>query len=130
MKSWSIKRCFTVLFVAALLITGLDVHAIREEDFPMPLEGEFSNIGARSIAPVNPVEAVLRGNKMVIIKFNVFVPNVTINIKDINNTIIYTKTVACPQYETISLEGMESGSYTLELSAETGYMHGTFMYVY
>lgn len=129
MKSWSIKRCFTVLFVATLLITGLDAQAIREEDYPMPLEGEFGITGARSIAPVNSVEAVLSG-KMINIKFNIWVPNVTINVKDINNTIIYTRTVASPQRETISLEGLESGCYTLELSGETGYMHGTFMYVY
>lgn len=130
MKTLFIKRCFTVLFIAILLITGLNVQAIREEDYPMPLEGEFGITGARSVVPVNSVEAVLRGNKMINIKFNIFVPNVTINIKDTNNTIIYTKTIAAPEYEIISLEGLEEGCYTLELSADTGYMYGTFMYVY
>lgn len=117
------------LSIIVLLLLCGQVEASTHSQKNVPLEGELDTRDMRSIDREKGVTAFL-GDTELNIEFNIYVPEVTINIKDINNTIIYTKTVACPQYETISLEGMESGSYTLELSAETGYMHGTFMYIY
>lgn len=123
-RNW---RLLMVMF--SLLLTCFQIQAMRDIDEDIPMEGELGNYGMRSVYPPQNVHAVLSG-KSVNIEFLQNIPLVTINIKDTNNTIIYTKTVPSPQYESISLEGLESGCYTLELSADTGYMYGTFMYVY
>lgn len=129
MKSWSIKSVFTLSFVFILLLTSFPGQAKREEERNIPLEGEFDNIGARSITPQKTVDAILSGAN-VNIKFYVYVPYVTINIKNADQTVIYTNTISAPQCETISLKGFESGCYTLEIDADNGSMYGTFMYVF
>lgn len=118
---------FLSIIVLLLLCGQIEAGTYRQKN--VPLEGELDTRDMRSIGGETTVTAFLDETELNI-EFYKYIPEVTISIKDVNNTIIYTKTVASPRYEIISLEGIESGCYTLELSAETGYMHGTFMYVY
>lgn len=123
-KSWR------TLFIMFLLVSaGFHIHAMKDIDEDIPMEGELGTTGMRSVFPHENAHAILSGD-IVRIEFFQKVPLVTISIKNGDNTIVYTKTVSNPHYETISLEGLESGCYTLELSADSGYMYGTFMYVY
>lgn len=117
------------LSIIVLLLLCGQIEAAMHREKNIPLEGEMDTTDMRSIGGETTVTAFLDETELNI-EFYKYIPEVTISIKDVNNTIIYTKTVASPRYEIISLEGIESGCYTLELSAETGYMHGTFMYVY
>lgn len=123
-----IKLAGFLSIIVLLLLCG-QIEAAEQPQKNVPLEGELDARDMRSIGGEKSIIAFLEGTDLNI-EFNKYIPEVTISIKDVNNTIIYTKTVAAPEYEIISLEGLETGCYTLELSAETGYMHGTFMYVY
>lgn len=113
----------------SLFLACFEMRAMQKVDEDIPMEGELGRRGMRSIDPQQSVHAVLSENN-INIEFFKNIPLVTISIKNSNNTIVYTNTVSCPQYESISLEGLENGSYTLELSTDSGYMYGTFMYVY
>lgn len=124
LRNWKV-----VAILLSLLVTCFQTHAMKDIDEDIPMEGELGNYGMRSIRPQQSVLAVLHSDN-INMEFFQKVPLVTISIKNVDNTIVYTKTVSNPHYETISLEGLESGCYTLELSADSGYMYGTFMYVY
>lgn len=123
-KSWKV-----VAVIVSLLLTCFQIHAMKDIDEDIPMEGELGNYGMRSLESPQSAQAVLRGNK-IDIEFFKMLPSVTINIKNTDNDIIYSTTTSFPHYETISLEGLESGCYTLELSTDKGYMYGTFMYIY
>lgn len=116
-----------VIIITLLICTNVRAALHQQENIPM--EGELDERDMRSIDKKKTVEAYLNGS-FVDIEFTKRIPAVVINIKNVDNTIVYTKTVSNPHYEAISLEGLESGCYTLELSADSGYMYGTFMYVY
>lgn len=129
MKINLFKSSRAFAFIISFFLACFQMQAMQKVDEDVPMEGELGRRGMRSITPQKSAHVILSGSN-INIEFFENVPSVQITIKDVNNTIIYTKTVASPRYEIISLEGIESGCYTLELSAETGYMHGTFMYVY
>lgn len=122
------NKALALLLIMCSLLFCFNVRAALQQE-NIPLEGELDTRDMRSIDKKEKVKAFLNGAN-INIEFEINISKVVINIKDTNNTIIYTKTVPSPQYESISLEGLESGCYTLELSADTGYMYGTFMYVY
>lgn len=125
----SLRNIITLLFNLTFLFTCFQLKAAMHKD-NMPMEGEFDQIGPKSIDPIQPLQAFLDDNS-VSIEFYRFIPNLTISIKDNNNNVVYTKTCSGPEVEIISLAGFESGSYTLELRTETGgYMYGTFLYEY
>lgn len=95
----------------------------------LPLEGQLDQDGPRSLDPTQPIQAFLDEDN-VSIEFYKYTPDVTITIKDSNEQVVYTKTCFAPEMEIISLAGMASGTYTLDLSTgKGGYMYGTFVYV-
>lgn len=124
-----LMKTFAALFVLILtLLPCIEVKAAMHKE-NLPMEGEFDERDARSINPTEPVQAFL-DNNMVYVEFYAYIPNVIIQMKDSNNNIIYTKTCSALEVEMISLAGLESGSYTLELTTERGgYMYGTFLYL-
>lgn len=123
------KKTIATFVVLTLLLSCFQMKAAMHKE-NLPMEGEFDDIGPRSIDPTQPVQAFLDENT-VSVEFYRYIADVTISIKDSNNNVVYTKTCPAPEVEIISLAGFESGSYTLELRTERGgYMHGTFLYVY
>lgn len=123
------KSSITTFVVLTFLLSCFQMKAAMHKE-NLPMEGEFDDIGPRSIDPAQPVQAFLDENT-VSVEFYRYISDVTISIKDSNNNVVYTKTCAAPEVEIISLAGFESGSYTLELRTERGgYMYGTFLYVY
>lgn len=124
LKNWK-----TLFIMLSLVSICFHVQAMKDIDEDIPMEGELGTTGMRSVVPQKSAHAVLSGD-IVKIEFLQKVSLVTISLKTSDNTIVSTKTVSYPQYETISLEGLETGCYTLELSTDSGHMYGTFMYVY
>lgn len=123
------KKTLGFLLIIVLLLMAFNIKAALYQQENIPLEGELDTRDMRSIDKKEKVRAFLNESN-INIQFEIAIPKVVINIKNTDNIIVYTKTVPSPQYESISLEGLENGSYTLELSTDSGYMYGTFMYVY
>lgn len=125
----NLSKTLGVIVVIITLFFCANVRAALYQQENIPLEGELDDCDMRSIDKGKTAEAFLNGTN-IDIEFYKRISEVVINVKNSDNVIVYTKTVAFPHYETISLEGLESGGYTLELTAGSGCMYGSFMYIY
>lgn len=125
----NLNKALGILVITIALLFCTNVKAALYQQENIPLEGELDERDMRSTHTNKTAEAFLNGTN-VDIEFHKRISEVVINVKNSDNVIVYTKTVAFPHYETISLEGLESGGYTLELTAGSGCMYGSFMYVY
>lgn len=94
----------------------------------MPMEGQFDQIGPKSIIHIHSVQVSLDESTLTL-EFAQYVPDVTISIKDNSGNLIYIKSYTTPETEVISLAELEPGSYMLELTTQRGgYIYGSFFY--
>lgn len=113
--------------VVGFLLTYIQAEAATHKE-NMPMEGEFDQIGPKSIASLQPVRVFLDESTLTL-EFAQYVPDVTVSIKDNSGNLIYIKSYTAPGTEIISLADLEPGSYMLELTTERGgYMYGSFFY--
>lgn len=123
----SFRGFITLLVNLTFLFSCFHLKAAMQKEY-VPMEGQFDQIGPKSIDPIQALQVFLDENS-VNIEFYQYIPEVTISIKDSNNNVVYTKKCSLPEVEIISLVGFGKDSYTLELTTERGdRLYGTFLY--
>lgn len=93
------------------------------------LEGEFSQVGSRSVKPALPMSADIISN-VLFIEFSAPVGDVAITVTG-SVGVIYTSSinvVTVGQQTSFSLEGLDPGVYRLEFkNSHGGYVSGEFI---
>ena len=120
---------FIFSFFMALFISTSAIYANTLRWGDIALEGEFSDVGSRSIHN-SPINAFIEDNT-VYVEFSRGVTDVTITVKDNNGNAIYSSSTvvsATNPGTSFSVEGYASGSYTLEITnSDGGYLQGFFI---
>lgn len=120
-------KYFYILFILGALFTSFQMEAAMHKE-NMPMEGQFDQIGPKSIIHIHSVQVSLDESTLTL-EFAQYVPDVTISIKDNSGNLIYIKSYTTPETEVISLAELEPGSYMLELTTQRGgYIYGSFFY--
>lgn len=120
---------FIFSFFVALFLSATAIHASSLRWGDLILDGEFTDVGSRSISNV-PINAHYAEDNVVYIDFYKGVTDVTITVKDNSGNKVYsTSTVASVTNPStsFSVAGYAPGTYILEFTnSKGGYAYGLF----
>ncbi|WP_455590597.1 DUF3244 domain-containing protein [Bacteroides sp.] len=121
---------FIFSFFMALFISTSAIYANTLRWGDIILDGEFSDVGSRSIHN-SPISAFFDEDNTVYVEFSRGVTDVTITVKDNNGNAIYSSSTVASATNpgtSFSVEGYAPGSYTLEITnSDGGYLQGFFI---
>lgn len=122
-------RFILSLFVAVLLTGNSYANSSFGIADGLVLEGEFSDIGSRSVKPSLPISADVISN-VLHIEFSARVGDVSITVTGPAG-VVYASSVnvtTTGQQTSFSLEGLAPGAYLLEFkNSHGGYVYGEFI---
>lgn len=115
----AVVAIFTVCFFELFFVMGLQAKN------NIPLEGGFDKEDARSVIPIQSVQAYLHGSQ-IILDFNLLLSEVMVKVTDSEGYVVYSKMFYFPETEVLQLNELNNGRYFIELQNTFGYMSGTF----
>lgn len=122
-------RFILSLFVAILVAGNSYANTSLGIADGLVLEGEFSDIGSRSVKPALPMSAGIISN-VLYIEFSAPVGEVAISLTGPTGIVYASKkdVKAVGEQTSFSLEGFVPGVYYLEFkNSQGGYVHGEFI---